>query len=358
MPKGSSSRTGRARLYGPLPTGAKGGRGQHFLKNPSVITRIISRASLRATDIVLEIGPGSGAMTVELLQKAKKVIAIEVDPRMVVELRKRVQDTEFGSRLEILHCDFLKVEQLPYFDVCVANIPYQISSPIVFKLLAHRPFFRCAVIMFQDEFAQRLSARPGSAIYSRLSVNCQLLAKVTQLFKVGRNNFNPPPKVESRVVRIEVRVPPPPIDFQEWDGMVRVCFNRKNKTCRATFLNKKLLKLMLQNMRSLHEMSACAEEKGRKSKGRKSKGRKDRGGGKFRGKGTDSKMALDAEFHFSEGVVEVASSSAPSSTKEMARMVEGVLTEANLSSKRPSQLDIPDFVRLLHLFNTKGIHFA
>ena len=66
-----------------------------------------------------------------------------------------------------MHCDFLKVEQLPYFDVCVANIPYQISSPIVFKLLAHRPFFRCAVIMFQDEFAQRLSARS----FSKLSQN-------------------------------------------------------------------------------------------------------------------------------------------------------------------------------------------
>ena len=81
--------------------------------------------------------------------------------------------------------------------------------------------FRCAVMMFQEEFALRLTARPGEALYCRLSVNTQLLAKVDQLMKVGRNNFRPPPKVESRVVRIELRNPPPPVNFTEWDGMVR-----------------------------------------------------------------------------------------------------------------------------------------
>lgn len=80
--------------------------------------------------------------------------------------------------------------------------------------------FRCSVMMFQEEFALRLTARPGEALYCRLSVNTQLLAKVDQLMKVGRNNFRPPPKVESRVVRIELRNPPPPVDFIEWDGMV------------------------------------------------------------------------------------------------------------------------------------------
>ena len=85
-------------------------------------------------------------------------------------------------------------------------------------------------MMFQEEFALRLSARPGETLYCRLSVNTQLLARVDQLIKVGRNNFRPPPKVESRVVRISPRNPPPPVDFREWDGMVRLLFNRKNKT--------------------------------------------------------------------------------------------------------------------------------
>lgn len=95
---------------------------------------------------MLEIGPGTGNLTMKLLEKAKKVIVIEVDPRMVLELQRRVQGSPYENNLTIIHQDFMKVD-LPYFDLCVANIPYQISSPLTFKLLAHRPFFRAAVIM-------------------------------------------------------------------------------------------------------------------------------------------------------------------------------------------------------------------
>ena len=153
------------------------------------------------------------------------------------------QGTEHGHKLSILQGDVLQTK-LPYFDICVANIPYQISSGITFKLLGHRPFFRSAVIMYQEEFAQRLSAPPGSALYSRLTVNAQLLSKVQQVMKVGRHNFRPPPKVESRVVRFEQRNPPPPINFKEWDGMVKRCFIRKNKTLNAIFKNKKCVLLV------------------------------------------------------------------------------------------------------------------
>jgi len=110
--------------------------------------------------------------------------------------------------------------------------------------------FRCAVMMFQEEFALRLTARPGEALYCRLSVNTQLLAKVDQLMKVGRNNFRPPPKVESRVVRLELRNPPPPVDFTEWDGMVRLLFNRKNKTLRAVLMTKPTIRLLEENRRT------------------------------------------------------------------------------------------------------------
>ena len=160
-----------------------------------------------------------------------------------------MQGTKYQSRLKFIQGDCIKVD-LPYFDVCVANIPYQISSPLVFKLLAHRPMFRCAVIMFQEEFALRLTAKPGDPLYCRLSVNTQLLARVQQLMKVSRNNFRPPPKVESRVVRIEPRNPPPPIDFNEWDGLTRLCFNRKNKTFRAVFTTKSVLSLFASNYKT------------------------------------------------------------------------------------------------------------
>lgn len=103
--------------------------------------------------------------------------------RLVAELQKRVQGTSYQSRLQILLGDIIKSE-LPFFNVCVANIPYQISSPLVFKLLLHRPFFRCAVLMFQREFAHRLVAKPGDKLYCRLSINTQLLARVDLLMKV------------------------------------------------------------------------------------------------------------------------------------------------------------------------------
>lgn len=123
-----------------------------------------------------------------------QLTACEIDPRLAAELQKRVMGTPLQSKLTIQMGDVLKAE-LPFFDVCVANMPYQISSPFVFKLLLHRPFFRCAVLMFQREFAQRLYAKPGDALYCRLSVNTQLLARVEHLMKVGKNNFRPPPKV-------------------------------------------------------------------------------------------------------------------------------------------------------------------
>jgi 18S rRNA (adenine1779-N6/adenine1780-N6)-dimethyltransferase len=195
--------------------------GQHFLKNPAVIAAIIQKAGVKSTDTVLEIGPGTGNMTVPLLQQSKNVVALEMDSRMVREVLKRVEHTDLSHKLKVIQGDAIRTKW-PFFDLMVANLPYQISSSVVFKLLSHRPMFRCAVIMFQEEFALRLTARPGEALYCRLSVNTQLLAKVDQLLKVARNNFRPPPKVESRVVRIELKNPPPPVNFTEWDGMVRL----------------------------------------------------------------------------------------------------------------------------------------
>lgn len=222
--------------------------GQHILKNPMVITSMLDKSGLRPTDVVLEIGPGTGNMTVKLLEQVKRVIACEIDTRLVAELQKRVQGTHLQSKLEIQVGDVLKSD-LPFFNVCVANIPYQISSPLVFKLLLHRPFFRCAVLMFQQEFAQRLVAKPGDKLYCRLSVNTQLLARVDMLMKVGRNNFRPPPKVESSVVRIEPRNPPPPINYTEWDGLTRIAFNRKNKTLGSAFRQTSVLVTLEKNFK-------------------------------------------------------------------------------------------------------------
>jgi len=279
--------------------------GQHILKNPLVVAALVEKSALRNTDTVLEIGPGTGNMTVKMLDKVKKVIACELDPRMVAELQKRVQGSHYQQKLHMLVGDVIKTE-LPFFDVCVANVPYQISSPLVFKLLLHRPFFRCAVLMFQREFAQRLVAQPGDKLYCRLSINTQLLARVDHLMKVGKNNFRPPPKVESSVVRIEPRNPPPPINFSEWDGLTRICFVRKNKTLGAAFTSTGVLLMMEKNYKV-----QCSVQ----------------------GKEVPEDFSIREE-------------------------VDKVLDSIQFREKRARIMDIDDFMKLLHAFNAAGIHFA
>ena len=170
--------------------------------------------------------------------------------------------------------------------------------------------------MFQEEFALRLTARPGEALYCRLSVNTQLLAKVDQLLKVGRNNFRPPPKVESRVVRIELRNPPPPVNFTEWDGMVRLLFNRKNKTLRSVLMTKPTMKLLQDNRKTMQAMMMKDEN--------------------------DGNDAMDNE----------------NDTKSIQQILEEVTTGEKWKDKRASKLDLDDFLELLSEFNERGIHFA
>ena len=201
-----------------------------------------------------------------ILEKSKHVTAVEMDPRMAAELLKRVQGkyashTRYcrnllifvyrpeAKRLEIIIGDFVKTD-LPYFDVCISNTPYQISSPLVFKLLSHRPLFRTAILMFQREFALRLCATAGSTLWSRLSANVQLYAKVDLIMNVGKNNFRPAPMVESSVVRVVPRDPPPPVKFEEFDGLNRVLFSRRNKTVHGNFMAKGVVGMLEKNWRT------------------------------------------------------------------------------------------------------------
>ncbi|KPA82986.1 putative ribosomal RNA adenine dimethylase family protein [Leptomonas pyrrhocoris] len=228
------------------------GFGQHILKNPLVISAIVEKSSIKPTDIVVEIGPGTGNLTEKLLQTAKKVIAFEIDPRMVAELNKRFQNTPLASKLQIIRGNCLE-QAFPYFDKCVANVPYAISSALVFKLLK-TPTFKCAVLMFQREFALRVCAQPGSEVYCRLSVNAQLLARCSHLMKISKNSFNPPPKVESSVIRLDPKNPPPSVDFEEWDGLVKMLFNRKNKKSSSIFRTKAAVQALYDKYVSYRKM--------------------------------------------------------------------------------------------------------
>lgn len=276
-------------------------------------------------------------MTVPLLLKSKKVVALEFDPRMVREVLKRVQNTPEEPKLQVIHGDAIQTKW-PFFDLCVANIPYQISSAIVFKLLSHRPMFRCAVLMVQEEFALRLSAKPGEALYCRLSVNTQLLAKVDQLLKVGRNNFRPPPKVESRVVRIELKNPPPPVNFAEWDGMVSILYCVPS--CKRQDLNTDSLSLsFLLSCVSLRQIRLLFNRKNKTLR---------------------SVLTTKASLKLLEGnrktLASLRSSSAPD--EPILTSIERLLSRDKYKDKRARNLDLDDFLQLLADFHEAGIHFT
>ncbi|XP_004230304.1 ribosomal RNA small subunit methyltransferase [Solanum lycopersicum] len=321
-------------------------KGQHILKNPLLVDSIVQKSGIKSTDVILEIGPGTGNLTKKLLEAGKSVIAVELDPRMVLELQRRFQGTPLSNRLKVIQGDVLKCD-LPYFDICVANIPYQISSPLTFKLLAHRPLFRAAVIMFQREFAMRLVAQPGDTLYCRLSVNTQLLARVSHLLKVGKNNFRPPPKVDSSVVRIEPRGPLTPVNFKEWDGLVRICFNRKNKTIGSIFRQKSVLNILEKNYRTLQALQFSEKAPS-----------------------NDMEMALDVST-LGESFGDLSMDADDGNDDDDIEMDDGdtkraefkervlaVLKEGNFEEKRSSKLAQADFMHLLSLFNKAGIHFS
>ncbi len=197
-------------------------RGQHFLVDRRVASRQIDYAALQSSDIVLEIGPGLGVLTGALVERARRVVAIESDRRFAAYLRRAVPEAE------IIHGDALEVDW-PAFDVMVSNLPYQISSPLTFRLL-DTPFDR-AVLMYQREFARRMVAAPGTADYSRLSVGVYVRAACTILERVPRNAFHPQPKVDSALVRLEPRPPPFAIANPDvFDAVVAALFEHRRKT--------------------------------------------------------------------------------------------------------------------------------
>ncbi|KAH6904450.1 adenine-N6,N6--dimethyltransferase [Coprinopsis sp. MPI-PUGE-AT-0042] len=280
--------------------------GQHILKNTQTAQKIVDAANLKPTDKVLEVGPGTGNLTVKILEKAKHVTAVEADPRMAAEVLKRVQGTPEQRKLEVIIGDFIKAD-IPYFEVCISNTPYQISSPLVFRLLSHRPLFRVAILMFQREFALRLVARPGTSLWSRLSANVQLYAKVDNIMNVNRNDFRPPPQVESSVIRLVPLDPPPPVKFEEFDGLNRIIFSRPNKTIRGNFQAKGVMKMLEQNRNTWLSMQ---------------------------------EMAVNQE------------------NASIQDLLDQILADGGWTESRAAKMDIDEILKLLSAFHEVGIHFS
>ena len=347
-------------VSGAVSFGMQKSKGQHLLKNPMILNEIIAKSGIKPTDTVLEIGPGTGNLTMLLLEAAKKVIAIELDPRMVAQLLKRVGVSEYQNKLQLIQGDVLK-QQLPPFDLCVANIPYQISSPIVFKLLTHKPLFKCAVLLIQREFAMRLVAKPNSEFYCRLSVNVQLLSKVEHIMKVSKKNFCPPPKVESSVVRIEPKNPLPDINYLEWDGLLRICFGRKNKTLGAIFKQKKVLDLVYNNYLKFKNNPNAANTM-TNNEAKENLIMKTVMDNNNEMEIDDAPDEVEEEEMENEVDMKPVNEAAPKNPKnaekeEFKRKLIELLQKNKYVDNRASKMDIDSFMNLLNIFNNNGIHF-
>jgi 16S rRNA (adenine1518-N6/adenine1519-N6)-dimethyltransferase len=199
--------------------------GQHFLADNRILERIAAAVCPDHSPLVIEIGPGRGALTEKLLARADRVIAIELDRELVEHLRSR-----FDSRLEVVHSDVLAADLGQWGPAPIAgNLPYYITSPIIEKV--GRLDFPRAVFLMQREVAERLSASPGTRDYGYLTVQTALFAHARTLFGVKPGAFRPPPKVDSAVVLLEPR-PPVVADVDDFLRFVSAAFRQKRKTLR------------------------------------------------------------------------------------------------------------------------------
>ncbi|MDR1404421.1 MAG: 16S rRNA (adenine(1518)-N(6)/adenine(1519)-N(6))-dimethyltransferase RsmA [Candidatus Methanoplasma sp.] len=200
----------------------KKSKGQNFLVDGRVADRQVSFAGISRCDRVLEVGPGLGILTSRLIEHSDSVTCIELDDILAEHI-----GSTYGDRLTLIRGDAVRVP-FPPFDVFVSNLPYSVSTPIIFKLLDHD--FRKAVVMVQREFADRMVADVGSPDYSRLTVNLFYRAECRILEKVPRSRFKPQPKVDSAVVEIVPR--PAPFEVSDEELFFRVTeatFNHRRK---------------------------------------------------------------------------------------------------------------------------------
>lgn len=210
--------------------------GQHFLHDPQVISRILTAINPQPGQRLLEIGPGLGALTLPLLQASHALEVVELDRDLLEPLRQR--SVGLGD-LQIYHADALR------FDFTAApgerrrivgNLPYNISTPLLFHLLDFAAHLHDLHFMLQQEVVERMAAAPGSAQYGRLSVMLQYRCQVQHLFKVGPGAFRPPPQVWSAVVRL-LPHPEPPVtvaDAHHFAEVVRRAFAQRRKTLRRS----------------------------------------------------------------------------------------------------------------------------
>ena len=213
--------------------------GQNFLVNPQVAARIVEKAGVAADDTIIELGVGFGALTIPLANQTKRVIGLEIDSGIIKYHR---EEKDFPDNVTVLHQDLLKADFNELADLSdgrlkiMANLPYSISNPLLFKLIDNRTVMKWAVLMLQKEVGQRLTASLGTKEYGILTVLLASCATVETLLELGPGNFHPRPKVDSVVVKIvfhplSERVQKlPTYDFQLFRTIVNASFQQRRKT--------------------------------------------------------------------------------------------------------------------------------
>ena len=216
------------------------GLGQHILTDRNVSRKIVDALDLGADEGVIEIGPGLGALTLELAPRARRVVAVEIDRRFAAALR---EETAGSDNVEIIEDNILRVDLgaiaagrgIKTWKI-VGNLPYYITSAIIMMLVEGRRHFHSAVVTVQDEFARRLVATPGSKDYSSLSIYVQYRLRPEILFTIKPTSFFPRPDVRSAVVRLEVLERPSPVIEDEglFFQTIRAAFGQRRKTLRRS----------------------------------------------------------------------------------------------------------------------------
>lgn len=216
--------------------------GQNFVHDANTVRRIVTVAGVGRDDVVLEVGPGLGSLTLALLDVVDRVVAVELDPRLAERLPGTVAERapELAERLDVVHMDAMKVlpPDLPVVPTAlVANLPYNVAVPVLLHLFAEFPSLRTALVMVQSEVADRLAAEPGGKIYGVPSVKARFFGDVRRAGAVGRAVFWPVPQVESGLVRIDRYDDPPwPVDVEHRRRVfaaVDAAFAQRRKTLRA-----------------------------------------------------------------------------------------------------------------------------
>jgi 16S rRNA (adenine1518-N6/adenine1519-N6)-dimethyltransferase len=211
--------------------------GQNFLLDKNIQRKILDSLELKKTDIVLEIGAGTGELTRQVCEKAHKVFALEIDETLCALLKER---TAAYGNASVIHADFLRFDLNKFFKKfrrkvkVLGNIPYYITTPILERLLKSSPSIEVIFLTVQKEFAERIAASAGGKVYGSLSCFAQYHAAPRILFAIKRNSFYPAPKVDSCFLRLDMRSAPllSPSQEKKLFKIIRSSFNQRRKTLR------------------------------------------------------------------------------------------------------------------------------